>query len=136
MNELTLEAKLQNMQQALDFVDDFLMTLNCPVKLQMQIDVAVEEIYVNVASYAYGSGTGPVTIRVEKLSGPTGIRITFIDRGTPFDPTAKADPDVTLSAEDRKIGGLGIYMAKKAMDSMTYEYTDGQNILHLVKSLA
>ena len=92
MNELTLEAKLQNMQQALDFVDDFLMTLNCPVKLQMQIDVAVEEIYVNVASYAYGSGTGPVTIRVEKLSGPTGIRITFIDRGTPFDPTAKADP--------------------------------------------
>ena len=136
MKELNLEAKLQNLQPALDFVDDHLMTMNCPMKLQMQIDVAVEEIFVNVASYAYGSGTGPVTIRVEKLTDPAAVRITFIDRGVPFDPTAKADPDVTLSAEERKIGGLGIYMAKKGMDSMVYEYVDGQNILHLTKNLA
>ena len=136
MNELTLEAKLQNLQQALDFIDDFLMTLNCPMKLQMQIDVAVEEIFVNVASYAYEPGTGPVTLRVEKLDHPTAARITFVDRGIPFDPTAKADPDVTLSAEERKIGGLGIYMVKKSMDKMAYEYVDGQNVLHLVKNLA
>ena len=136
MKELKLEAKLQNLQQALDFVDDFLMTVNCPMKLQMQIDVAVEEIFVNVASYAYDPGTGPVTLRVEKVNDPTAVRITFVDSGTPFDPTAKADPDVTLSAEERRIGGLGIYMVKKTMDSMVYEYKDGQNILHITKLLA
>ena len=134
MKELTLEAKVQNLQQALDFVDDVLMTMNCPMKLQMQIDVAVEEIFVNVASYAYAPATGPVTIQVEKQADPAGVRITFIDKGVPFDPTAKADPDVTLSAEQRKIGGLGIFMVKKSMDKMLYEYKDNQNILHLVKN--
>ena len=134
MKELTLEAKVQSLQQALDFVDDALMTMNCPMKLQMQIDVAVEEIFVNVASYAYAPATGPVTIQVEKQADPTGVRITFIDKGVPFDPTAKADPDVTLSAEQRNIGGLGIFMVKKSMDKMLYEYKDNQNILHLVKN--
>lgn len=132
MNELKLEAKLQNLQQTLDFVDDCLDSMNCPMKLKIQIDVAVEEIFVNVASYAYAPGTGPVTIQVEKEAGPA-VRITFIDSGVPFDPTAKADPDVTLSAEERNIGGLGIYMVKKSMDRMTYEYKDRQNILHLTK---
>ena len=135
VKELTLEAKVQNLQQALDFVDDVLMTMNCPMKLQMQIDVAVEEIFVNVASYAYAPGTGPVTIQVEKLADPAAVRITFADSGSPFDPTAKGDPDVSLSAEERKIGGLGIFMVKKSMDQMTYEYKDGKNILHLTKNL-
>ena len=136
MKELNLEAKLQNLQQALDFVDDFLMTLNCPLRLQMQIDVAVEEIFVNVANYAYEPDIGPVTIRVEKLTDPLGISITFIDHGVPFDPTSKADPDVSLSADERKIGGLGIFMVKKSMEKMTYEYKDSQNILTLTKHLA
>ena len=135
MKELTLEARIQNLQQVLDFVDDFLLTLNCPMKLQMQIDVAVEEIFVNIASYAYDPGTGPVTVRMEKAEDPKAVIITFVDKGVPYDPTAKPDPDVTLSAEERSIGGLGIYMVKKSMDSMTYEYTDGQNILHLAKYL-
>ena len=135
VKELTLEAKVQNLQQAIDFVDDVLMAMNCPMKLQMQIDVAVEEIFVNVASYAYAPGTGSVTIQVEKLTDPAALQITFIDSGSPFDPTAKDDPDVTLSAEQRKIGGLGIFMVKKSMDSMTYERTDGQNILRLTKNL-
>ncbi len=136
MKELNLEAKLQNLQQALDFVDDYLMTLNCPLRLQMQIDVAVEEIFVNIASYAYKPDTGSVTLRVEKLTDPLGISITFVDCGVPFDPTTMADPDVSLSADERKIGGLGIFMVKKSMEKMTYEYKDSQNILTLTKHLA
>ena len=135
MKELTLEAKVQNLQQVLDFVDDALMTMNCPVKLQMQIDVAVEEIFVNVASYAYAPASGPVTVRVEETAGPKAVRITFIDSGTPFDPTAREDPDVTLSAEERKIGGLGIFMTRKSMDRMIYEYRDGRNVLCLERNL-
>ena len=135
MKELTIEAKVQNLQQVLDFVDETLESMNCPMKLQMQMDVAVEEIFVNVASYAYAPDTGSVTIRMEKTTDPAAIQVTFIDSGIPFDPTAKADPDVTLSAEERKIGGLGIYMVKKSMDTMTYEYTDGKNILRIAKYL-
>ncbi len=135
MKELTIEATVQNLQQVLDFVDGVLETMNCPMKLQMQMDVAVEELYVNVASYAYAPGTGNVTVRIEKLADPAAIEVTFIDSGVPFDPTAREDPDVHLSAEERKIGGLGIYMVKKSMDTMTYEYTDGKNILSISKNL-
>ena len=135
MKELTLEARIQNLQQVLDFVDDFLLTLNCPMKLQMQIDVAVEEIFVNIASYAYDPGTGPVTVRMEKAEDPKAVIITFVDKGVPYDPTAKPDPDVTLSAEERSIGGLGIYMVKKSMDNMEYKRVNEQNILYLTKYL-
>ena len=103
------------------------------MKVQMQIDIAVEEIFVNVAHYAYTPNVGKVKIRLEKPADSTGVDITFIDSGIPYDPLAKPDPDVTLSAEERQIGGLGIFMVKKSMDSMLYEYTDGQNILTMRK---
>ena len=100
----------------------------------MQIDVAVDELFGNIAHYAYGTGTGPVTVRVETLTEPPGARITFIDQGVPYDPLAKEDPDVTLSAKERKIGGLGIFLVKKSMDDVAYEYKDGQNILRIRKN--
>ena len=134
VKELTLEARLANLQQVLDFVDDQLRSMHCPMKLMMQIDVAVEEIFVNVASYAYAPGTGSVTVRTDLQESPRAALITFIDSGVPFNPLAKQDPDVTLSAEEREIGGLGIYMVKKTMDVMRYEYCDGQNLLTLVKT--
>ena len=133
MKELTIEAKVANLQQVLDFVDENLKSMRCPMKILMQIDVAVEEIYVNVASYAYAPNTGDVTIRMELQEHPRTVVITFIDSGIPYNPLAKADPDVTLSAEERAIGGLGIYMVKKSMDKMEYEYTDKQNILKMYK---
>ena len=97
--------------------------------------VAVEELFVNIAHYAYSPGTGSATIGVEILKDPAAIAITFTDRGKPFDPLAKEDPDITLSAEERQIGGLGIYMVKKSMDEVVYEYKDGQNILRIKKNL-
>ena len=136
MKELTIEAKVANLQQVLDFVDENLKSMRCPMKILMQIDVAVEEIFVNVASYAYAPNTGSVTVQMELQEHPRTVVITFIDSGIPYNPLAKEDPDVTLSAEERAIGGLGIYMVKKSMDKMSYEYKDKQNVLTMTKIIA
>jgi len=135
MAELTLKASVGNLDQVLAFVDAELEKLDCSIKAQMQIDVAVEELFVNIASYAYAPGEGNATIRVETVPEPHAVAITFLDCGVPYDPLAKPDPDVTLSAEERQIGGLGIFMVKKSMDDMKYEYRDGQNILTIIKKL-
>lgn len=135
MNELTLEAKIENLDKVLNFVDEHLEERECPMKIQMQIDVSVEELFVNIAHYAYNPDTGPATIRVEVQEEPLAVIITFIDNGIPYDPLEKTDPDITLSAEERQVGGLGIYMVKKSMDSITYEYKNGQNILCIKKNI-
>ena len=135
MNELSVEALVDNLNRVLAFVDGELEKLDCPMKTQMQIDVAVEELFVNIASYAYNPETGPATVRVEVETEPLAVVITFIDHGVPYDPLAKEDPDVTLSAEERGIGGLGIFMVKKSMDDISYEYKNGQNILTIKKHI-
>ena len=135
VKELTLEAKVANLQQVLDFVDENLTSMRCPMKILMQIDVAVEAIFVNVASYAYTPNTGSVTIRMDLQEKPRAVVITFIDSGIPYNPLAKEDPDVSLSAEERSIGGLGIFMVKKTMDKMEYEYTDQKNVLKMYKNI-
>ena len=135
MKDLTIEAKVENLNEVLAFVDGQLEEIDCSMKAQMQIDVAVEEIFVNIASYAYTPGVGSATVIFELTQDPAVVTVTFIDRGVPYDPLEKEDPDVTLSAEERGIGGLGIYMAKKAMDDMKYVYRDGQNILSISKSI-
>lgn len=135
MKELELEALTDNLPQVISFVDEQLEAADCPMKIQMQIDIAVEEIFVNIAHYAYNPDVGTAKVRVEVLGVPPAVDITFIDNGIPFDPLAKADPDVTLSAEERQIGGLGIFMVKKSMDDVKYEYLDGHNILTLKKGL-
>lgn len=135
MDQLTVEAKTENLEEVLGFVDRHLEAMDCSPKVSVQIDVAVEELFVNIAHYAYSPGTGDATIDVEILKDPAAIAITFTDRGKPFDPLAKEDPDITLSAEERQIGGLGIYMVKKSMDEVAYEYKDGQNILRIKKIL-
>jgi sigma-B regulation protein RsbU (phosphoserine phosphatase) len=133
--ELTLEASADNLERALAFADAELEAAGCSAKTKMQIDVAVEEIFVNIANYAYAPDTGSVTVRAETLSDPKRIRITFADGGVPYDPLSRPDPDVTLSAEERQIGGLGIFMVKKSMDDVSYEYRDGKNILTITKNL-
>ena len=133
MKELTLEATVDNLPQVMSFLEEELEAAGCPMKTQMQISVSVEEIYVNIASYAYAPGTGEATVRVEFRDDPAAVCITFIDSGVPFDPLRKADPDVTLSSEERGIGGLGIYMTKKAMNERCYAYEDGKNVLTMVK---
>ena len=135
MAELTLAATLENLETVIAFVDGELEKANCPIKTQMQIDVAVEELFVNIASYAYPSGEGSALIRLETDAEAGNVEITFEDSGIPYDPVAKADPDVSLPAEKRQIGGLGIFMVKKTMDSMRYERRDGRNILTITKNM-
>ena len=98
-------------------------------------DARIDELFGNIAHYAYKPETGPATVRVEVTETPISVIVTFIDHGIPYDPLKKDDPDVTLSAEERAIGGLGIFMVKKTMDEITYEYKDGQNILSIRKDL-
>ena len=135
MKKLQLEAKVENLQTVLDFIDGELESVDCPMKVQMQIDVAVEELFVNVAHYAYAPETGDVTVSIDTENTPGKAVIILKDSGIPFDPTAKEDPDVTLSAAERQIGGLGIYMVKKSMDSLEYAYEDGCNIVTITKSM-
>ena len=135
MKELELEAKVENLPEVLSFIDEVLEGADCSMKIQMQIDIAVEEIFVNIANYAYSPEIGTATVHIEVMADPPAVDIAFIDGGVPYDPLAKADPDVTLSAEERQIGGLGIFMVKKSMDDVKYEYLDGHNILTLKKGL-
>ncbi len=134
-NELELEAVKENLDEVQLFVGERIAEADCPPKAQMQIAIAVEEIFINIASYAYAPDKGKATVRVEVSENPVTVTITFVDHGVPYDPLAKEDPDVTLPAEQREIGGLGIFMTKKIMDDVTYAYRDGQNILMLKKNL-
>ena len=135
MKELTLGATLENIEAVTDFVNGELEALDCPMKTLMQFDIAIDELFSNIARYAYTPDTGEVTVRVESSINPLSVVITFIDNGVPYDPLQKDDPDITLSAEDREIGGLGIYMVKRSMDEITYEYKDGQNVLKIRKNI-
>ena len=132
MKEFLIEAKPENLDAVLDFVSGELEAADCGMKIQTQIAIAVEEIFVNIAHYAYNPETGGAVIRV---TAGDEIRIEFEDKGKPYNPLEKADPDITLPAEEREIGGLGIYMVKKSMDSVKYEYKEGKNILSIMKKL-
>ena len=135
MKELTLPATIENIEKVTDFVNEQLEEINCPMKAQMQIDIAIDELFGNIAHYAYNPETGPATVRVEVTEEPISVVITFIDHGVPYDPLKKDDPDITLSAEERAIGGLGVFMVKKTMDEISYEYRDGKNILRIKKNM-
>ncbi len=135
MKEITVEAKVEELDAVLSFIDVILEEYNCSMKTQMQIDIAVEEIFVNVAHYAYAPETGDCRIGVDYSEEDNSVSICFTDSGVPYNPLEKEDPDVTLSAEERQIGGLGIFMVKKSMDDMQYEYKDGCNILRIKKLL-
>ena len=127
MHELVVEAATDKLDEVLGFIDSYLEEWECPMKTQTQIDIAVEEIFVNIAHYAYGDSVGSARIAIARKGDDA--QITFTDSGTPYNPLERPDPDVTLSAEERQVGGLGIYIVKKSMDSVSYEYADGHNVL-------
>ena len=133
--ELEIEAKTENLSKVQAFINKHLEIANCPMKAQMQIELAVEEIYVNIANYAYAPDIGNAIVLVEVLKNPLSVAISFTDSGKPYNPLEKENPDVTLSAKEREIGGLGIFLTKKVMDDVLYEYKDGKNILTLKKNL-
>lgn len=135
MKELTVDATVDNITSVTDFVDEQLEAFGCPFKAKMQIDIAIDELFGNIAHYAYKPDVGSATVRVEVNENPRAAIITFIDRGVQYDPLTAEEPDTTLSAEERRLGGLGIYIVKKSMDEITYEYKDGQNILKIKKNI-
>ena len=125
MKELSIDATIENIAPVTDFVNGELAALNCPPKVQRQIDVAIDELFGNIAQYAYDPDVGPATVRVEVMEEPLAVVITFIDHGVPYDPLSQEAP-----------GGLGIFLVRKTMDDVTYEYKNGQNILKIKKRLA
>lgn len=135
MKELTVDATIESIPVITEFIDEQLERLDCPMKALMQINIAIDELFSNIVHYAYHPEVGPATVRVEVLKTPLSVVITFIDQGVPYDPLAKADPDISLSANEREIGGLGIYIVKKNMNEISYEYKDGRNILKIRKEL-
>ena len=135
MKDITVDATLDNLEVVQNFVSEELESQGCSMKVMMQIEIAVEEIYVNIVHYAYNPEIGKATIRCEVTDNPMQVIIQFMDSGIPFDPLAKEDADITLSAEERDIGGLGIFMVKQSMDEVNYEYKEGKNILTIKKVL-
>ena len=144
MKTFECEANTENLNKITSIVEAELEELGCGMKQTMQLMIALEEIFVNIAHYAYSkagddgklipdTGTGPMRLIVDSKDG--AVTLTFEDEGMPYNPLEKSDPDITLTAEERQIGGLGIYMVKKSMDNVIYEHRDGKNILTLMKNL-
>ena len=136
MKEITLEATVQNIRTIIDWIDGELEQVNCPLKAQMQIDVAADEIMANISGYAYTPGTGDVTVGFSYDETSQTAAVTFTDSGIPFDPLQKEEPDVTLGAEERAIGGLGIFLVRKTMDEVIYRREGEMNILTIRKKIA
>ena len=134
MKELTVEAIVEQIETVTEFVNAELEKLDCPMKARIQLDIAIDEIVSNIAYYAYGEKTGTVTVRIEALQEETGVQLMFLDSGFPYDPLTRQDPDISAEIEERKEGGLGIFLVRKTMDDMKYEYKDGQNRLTIRKS--
>ena len=132
--ELRVEAKVEHLPQAIEFATGTLSDA-CPMRERMHIELVTEEIFVNIANYAYPDGGGFVTIRRSGGEGPGGLTLTFIDGGVPYNPLERPDPDLTLPAEERPIGGLGVFLVKKIVDEARYEYKEGKNILTVRKEL-
>lgn len=135
MDKKTFDAETINLDEVLEFIDSRLEENDCPMKTQIQLNVAAEEIFVNVAHYAYKPEIGLVEVCVEFKENPRRVLISFIDSGKPYNPLEKPDPDITLSVDEREEGGLGVYMVKNTMDDVIYESSDGKNHLTMIKNL-
>ena len=135
MKTLTVPAERDQLDVVQSFADEALDQVPCTLEIRLQLQIAVEELFVNIASYAYAPDRGEAVIGCRVEQEPPSITIQFRDWGKPFDPLAKKDADITLSAEERGIGGLGIYMVKNSMDDVRYQYENGQNVLTIHKNL-
>ena len=128
-------AKVEVLSEVLDFVERTLDECQCLARTKTSICVAIEEVFVNVARYAYGDAEGNVVLGIDFDKKSRVITFRMKDKGVAFNPLDRKDPDVTLSAEDREIGGLGIFITKKTMDTVTYAYENGENILTMSKKI-
>lgn len=131
---ITVPAVVASIDTITAFVEEELELHECPMKTVIQINVAIDEIFSNIANYAYGDAEGDVTLTVDFSDEQNKVTLTFEDSGMPYNPLEKSDPDISLSAEEREIGGLGIFIVKKSMDEIAYKYEDGKNIFTISKN--
>jgi anti-sigma regulatory factor (Ser/Thr protein kinase) len=136
MNKIVLPAEIDKLDDVIAFIDTSLEGHEYSDKTLMEIEIAVEEIFVNIASYAYPPGTGVVSVETDISGKPEKLIARFVDNGIKYDPLEKEDPDVGLSVEDTSIGGLGIFITKESMDDVVYEYKENKNILIITKVLS
>jgi len=135
MKEMTLKALIENIPQLTAFIDEELEVLDCSMKAQMQIDVAIDELFSNIARYAYPGSTGDATVRFDYDPNERSVSIMFMDHGIPFDPLQTTDPDISLPADQRQVGGMGIFLVKKTMDRIDYLRKNDMNILTITKKI-
>ena len=135
MTNKTFPAKTESLSDVLGFVEETLESFECPMKIQTAICVAIEEVFVNIAHYAYPDGEGDMSLHIGFDEESREVTFRMTDKGIPFDPLTKPEPDITLSAEEREIGGLGIFIAKKTMDSLDYAYKNEENVLTMIKKI-
>lgn len=131
MKEIIVDAVIGNLNTVTEFVNESLKGHGVPERLQMKIDIAIDELFSNIVKYSYGDKGGKVTVRVEVDAEKASI--TFIDEGIEYNPLNQPEPDLSLTADDEAVGGLGIFITKKIMDDIQYEYSDGKNILIIHK---
>ena len=135
MESLKVKAKTDELDRVTDFVEEMLAPYECPMRTMLQLRLAIEEIFVNIASYAYSPEEGDAEIRCEVLEDPLRVVVQFLDSGRPFDPLAREDADTSEEALMSREGGLGILLVKKTMDDVQYSYEGGKNILTIMKKL-
>ena len=130
---ITVSAEIENQDKVMDFVNERLEKASAPMKVTAQTDIVIDEVFANICNYAYAPDKGTATIRCSVGGTPAFLSLVFRDKGKPFNPLNKADPDITASIEDREIGNLGIFMVKQIMDTVEYEYKNGENVLTMTK---
>ena len=135
MKKLEIAATVESLPHVMEFIDANLKETGCGMKAQTQIEVSVEELFVNIAHYAYKDTTGVAAITFDFDAASRTVTISLIDGGVRYNPLSKPDPDITLSVEDRQIGGLGIFMVKKNMDEVLYDYADNKNVITIKKQI-
>ena len=135
MKSITVPATDKDTDPIVEFVEEELSQHDCPPRAMYQIEVAIEEILVNIVSYAGLSEADGVEVRCEVTEDPLRVVVQFLDGGIPFDPLGKGDPDISPDALMDREGGLGIFMVKKMMDDVSYAYEDGKNTLTILKNL-
>ena len=138
MKELKIEATIENLAKVFSFLAESMENFDCDPKVKRQIKLCVEELFVNIAHYAYNPDIGVADISIDTVmtkDGKPKMVISFADSGKPYDPLSLPDPDIEAELEDRKIGGLGVYLVRTTMDNVEYKHEDGQNITIIEKKL-
>lgn len=130
--KLRIEASIEKWPEVREFVCGLLDEYDCPEKIKYKIEVSLEELFVNIAHYAYPDRNGWVDIHAAVKNH--AVTVVMRDGGIPYNPLSRKDPDITLSAEERRIGGLGVFLVKKYMDEVYYAYKNGCNQMTMKKA--